>query len=673
MDVGTSHTSVGTTAVTVLSSDHGRLRRAQRLIEKRDLQAAKRNSTPVASYHQRGELNWKYTFADIVYITDSTKTREITSWAIPGAGLDVPKRRITNETELAHKAARQRNKARLDSWTSHTVIVVDQSGSMRRTDMAGGATRSDAVWLMLALDFVAKHLVSGQSTDSDVVSVVSMNASGVVLIDRMPHDWKLFNYVIDLLRSQEPSFEGNYIPALDKAEELLCLNMSGSCALTLFFLSDGRPSDPPPPRTDTGDPNWSAGPMSERIDRVCSRFGRRLSIVAVGFGGLGEDFSVLQTLAKRPIQFGSSGHFHAATLDAEALSQAFSSLTSSLNMTRTELSREGGSALRSVRDVQREARDSVEDLGLTQAWLVYNGMLNGWTPMIRRAWSTARKDWVCLPPLAPGAVSVALKKAYFGEGAERLVRKFREVDAEGEFVGPALVAKEGRFMEDLVPGQGQMVYSFHRRFCDTQARAQKLAEVFNEKLTKLPSFIPGVTPTIAFLECAVYVVRDVNMGEVGVLVEKQLDPRAYKKWNDNAGFVDGQDAMAEQLPGAKTALGIIEESDDEETDNSEESSESEHATRADPDISVADIPQAFSHFTYRYTKRRLLVCDVQGVLSVSDSGSSKFEFTDPVIHFCSRTGQRSVFGQRAAQRLRSEAKRAFLTSLGVTNAAHCAA
>jgi hypothetical protein len=376
MDVGASQTSVGTTAVTVLSSAHGRLRRAQHLIEKRDLQAAKRNSTPVASYNQGGALNWKYTFADIVYITDCTQTREITSWAVSGAGLNVPKRQITDEMELAHQAARQRNKARLDLWTSHTVIVVDRSGSMRRTDMAGGATRSDAVWLMPALDFVGKHLESGESTDTDVVSVVSMNVSGIVLLDRMPHDWKLFNYIIDLMRSREPCFDGFYVPALDKAEELLHLNRNGSCALTLFFLSDGRPSDRPPRHTDTGDPDWIAGLMCARIDRLCSRFGRRLSVVAVGFGDREEDFRALRLLAERQMQFGSSGHFHAATLDAESPSQAFSSLISSLNMTRTEISGVGGSSLRSIRDVQREARDSLDDIRITQSWLVYCGILN---------------------------------------------------------------------------------------------------------------------------------------------------------------------------------------------------------------------------------------------------------------------------------------------------------
>jgi len=64
--------------------------------------------------------------------------------------------------------------------------------------------------------------------------------------------------------------------------------------------------------------------------------------------------------------------------------------------------------------------------------------------------------------------------------------------------------------------------------------------------------------------------------------------------------------------------------DDDEENDGEQDGES---------ICLADIPQAFSHFTYRYTKRKLLVCDLQGVLSGT---SPLLELTDPVIHFRSR-------------------------------------
>ena len=114
----------------------------------------------------------------------------------------------------AHQQASALIKARQDSWTSHTVIIVDQSGSMRKTDVDGGSTRSDAVWLTVAVDFVAKQLETGKSSDTDVVSVVAMCSESTIVIDRQPHDWLLFNRLVDLLRSQEPHFDGNYMPAL---------------------------------------------------------------------------------------------------------------------------------------------------------------------------------------------------------------------------------------------------------------------------------------------------------------------------------------------------------------------------------------------------------------------------------------------------------------------------
>ncbi len=67
-----------TSAATILSSEHGRMRRAQRMIDKRDLQAAIRYGNRVQSINARGTVCWKYTFADIIYITDITSTKEIT-------------------------------------------------------------------------------------------------------------------------------------------------------------------------------------------------------------------------------------------------------------------------------------------------------------------------------------------------------------------------------------------------------------------------------------------------------------------------------------------------------------------------------------------------------------------------------------------------------------------
>ena len=188
--------------------------------------------------------------------------------------------------QIAHNAAVSKIRADPTSWTSHTVVVVDQSGSMRKTDVGGGVTRSDAVWLSLALDFVAHNLTAQTATATDVVSVVAMNQGSTLLIDRQPHDWLLFNSVVGLLRSQEPHFDGNYVPALDQAEELLVQNAGGNCALALFFLSDGRPSD-------------KDGGIVERVGAMASRFGRRLSVVFMGFAGDDSEFDVLARMANR--------------------------------------------------------------------------------------------------------------------------------------------------------------------------------------------------------------------------------------------------------------------------------------------------------------------------------------------------------------------------------------
>ena len=44
--------------------------------------------------------------------------------------------------------------------------------------------------------------------------------------------------------------------------------------------------------------------------------------------------------------------------------------------------------------------------------------------------------------VSPKAVGFAVKKKIFGEGADRIVREFREVHRHGIFVGPPMVGKK---------------------------------------------------------------------------------------------------------------------------------------------------------------------------------------------------------------------------------------
>ena len=683
-----------TDLVTVLSSAHGRQRRSERLISKRDLQAAVKYGERAPSYTDKGELRWMYTFRGIVYITDETSRHEITSWPLPAFGFDVPLVDITQRMLRAHRAAK-RALGNPASWTSHTVAVVDQSGSMRNTDVDGGATRSDAVWLTLALTWVDAEIKAGNRTSTDVMSVVSMRNNSEVVVDAEPVDWILFNKLVGLLRESKPTQGGNYLAAIDLAERCLMRNTMGSCATALLFFSDGRPSERMPRvqpsrscKTTKYTPKDSRDArdkmLASRIGQLASRFGRRLTVGSIGFADPSEEFSTLQAMTKACEDYGCQATFHKPSLTAESLQSILSNLSSTLTTTKTELTELGGSKQRTVRDVKRESYSQIK-LGETHVnesdWWIYKGP------------SVTRYKRVEGPRVYRGnrrfpapkfdklkafehekAFGIAHHQRAFGEGAERLVYRLREIDRAGKFVGPWLVAKQSRFVEE-VGSKDQDVQEFHRTFCATQQIAARIAKTFNRKLGEIPG-VKGNTPRIEFLECHVLRLYDRELGEFGVLTEKMLDHRKYKKWNSNNGYVAGMSkghdaAGAKSIEGAFASLdlnatvlpenlgAIVEEDEEgEEWDDSDASDEelvpeedgrdlqcaSAMDHRRGVKFSVEDIPQAFSCFSYKYSKRKYLVCDLQGVLDQTRSPPC-FELTDPVIHYRSNNNRKNVFGR----------------------------
>ena len=228
--------------VPFFSSLHGRERRALRKIDRLDLQAAVKYGQKESGWPHpvTGAVRWKYTHADIVYITDESSTREITSYGVP---IDIPHPTLTRGHRRSHEAAKQRLERNPSLCTSHTVIVVDQSGSMKTCDVFDFKNRSQAVFGMLALDFVAEQRMSGEGSDTDVVSLVLMRDSAEVVFEREPMGLMLYDMFVGLHDDGEPRSHGHYLPALAAAEELLGGGTNGCCALSLLFLSDGRPSD----------------------------------------------------------------------------------------------------------------------------------------------------------------------------------------------------------------------------------------------------------------------------------------------------------------------------------------------------------------------------------------------------------------------------------------------
>ena len=101
-------------------------------------------------------------------------------------------------------------------------------------------------------------------------------------------------------------------------------------------------------------------------------------------------------------------------------------------------------------------------------------------------------------------------------------------------------------------------------------------------------------------------------------------------------------------------LNVIDENIEEGKDE-EDSSENEEdkfgkvfstgGTDALEDTDAFDpteyIP-AFTHFSYLFPQRDMMVCDLQGVNN-SDTIPPTFELTDPSVHDRSKSGRRNVF------------------------------
>jgi hypothetical protein len=104
----------------------------------------------------------------IVFIFDPYDNSEVTSFpshdfSNEESGTKVAKPILLEKAKyekeqhvLRHHLQRTKLFAAPETWRSHTVMVLDMSGFMRRDDLDGAKCRSDGVWLILARDFISK-------------------------------------------------------------------------------------------------------------------------------------------------------------------------------------------------------------------------------------------------------------------------------------------------------------------------------------------------------------------------------------------------------------------------------------------------------------------------------------------------------------------------------------
>ena len=496
-------TLLTTDDVSIISHTHGRERRAERSIQRRELQAAiKHGRRERANPGRDGSTRWRFTHNGVVYITDESGRHEVTSW------------RIDNGDEQDAMAPAVVD---LGGRGSHAVLVVDHSGSMRNDDVPGYSSRMQAVYDCLARDFVDAQVAQG--AQDVVVSLVSMSDEASVLIDKQPLDASLSDQ-LKAIAKRRPKSHGNYLPALDKALEIMAKDAPKRANFLLLFLSDGAPSDQTLARCEHGVPVWEIDRKVDpclghrtkgsgwhcrnkvkndvhqdclsRITTMGKLFGAdKVVVCTVAFGPPKEDFKMLQDMAAMLPR----GSFQKLGLHAGALRTAFSSLSSSM----TELRTEGGSrSLTLRRDRMVNKNQKVEHgrmVNGSEGWFIYSHQqFRG-----KHSWDSARRQLIMTRRLPPPATGFAFYQEPFAVGAERFVYrcteisipqdKFREWYAnhfasyEGSYrfvasrCGLRYVAKEAKDEENLALGR-----VFHEQFARIQYDAAVLAEQFNRRL-----------------------------------------------------------------------------------------------------------------------------------------------------------------------------------------------
>lgn len=644
---------IPTSEGTLLSSIHGRDRRSLRSIGKKDLLAAKKYGRKERTYGYQRQPRWKFTFADIVYITEDDEVTEVTSYVLP---VDIPMVQLSLTDYNSHRLLTKKLHEMPSICTSHIVVVIDQSASMKTCDVDNYKTRSDAVFGTLALDYIAKQIDNRKFSNAnytDAVTLIEMNDEATIVFGREPCTNVLFNKVVERKQTVNPRGHGMYRKTLDTVGSVMLPDRGNdSCTLVLLFLSDGVPSD------FIVDPWYCAG---QHMSELCRQFGPQLSVYTLGFAKRGSDFTVLQTMVQSAKDSGCASAFTFVDTSGNGLSTTIANLSDTMSATRRLGTIMNGSERpRTMRRVDVEPdrgefyqfcddHDNIKD----GTWSLYKEGFN------RFVWDKYKQSLIAVGD----GDGIAIRNLKLGVGAERIVFRLVELKKDstsGEFIptGDRLVAKECKFEEDLTTDQ------FHAIFCKTQRQASKLADKFNTRISQVCSLHGIAIPAVVnFLPCSVIEVPELfTEGFRTLLVEKRLDPSKYAKWNSNNGYVAGPqklvDILNRQLLEPQAAphhdLYVLMEKE-EDSDCDDEMSEDSHTKLSEHrseklsnsnawSITSDDIPQAFSHYTYRYTQRSQLVCDLQGVLDDSVT-PPVFQLTDPVIHAHNPFWKKHLFGR----------------------------
>jgi hypothetical protein len=455
-----------TSLITILSSTHGRIRREQRSIDKRDLQKAMKYGTCLKNWKGR----WKFEYDGITFITDPSKRQEITAFPSP-----LPDVRIDIKTKSDHSNLKELLNRKPKLSTSHTVFVIDNSGSMlsKRNDIHLYRDSQDAAFSLTALEFVAEQILNKTAVNSDLVSLIKFSEHPQIALEREPIDWITYNEILSHRnrekfekRMEAPEMDdrlghSNFIPALEDAHRLLKQGQHDHCALSIFFFSDGLSTDYIQKGISYDE---SINMMKNIISKMASEFGDRLTFNTVGRGDKCGEFESLKGMADAATCAGARGSFERCDKTAHSISSAISSLVTATSETMVAL-REG----KQRTYTQRVDLISETDANVKTKWKFFEIHEHYIYNPTRKTFVKA-DSFVPLSACREGENSrlcteikyLAVNSNYLGKGAERVTfrcRLSRSAKRRG-FVLGELVAKETKDIERLEEKE-----KFHKGEC----------------------------------------------------------------------------------------------------------------------------------------------------------------------------------------------------------------
>jgi len=153
-------TRIRTSAITLFDTNHGRQRRQERAIPRRGIQAAIKYGKQCPCPGDSNKLIYEYqgqkhvvTKEERLLITSMVTTVSLT-----------PKLLSKEDYRKFDRSYGLIRHGQKNEWNSHSVLIVDRSGSMRNSDVNGSRTRLGAVWLSIAEDFIEYRLEAGMAT-----------------------------------------------------------------------------------------------------------------------------------------------------------------------------------------------------------------------------------------------------------------------------------------------------------------------------------------------------------------------------------------------------------------------------------------------------------------------------------------------------------------------------